>query len=262
MTSDAEPQEAGFMARKSLIIVAFAPILFSASVVCGQVGRESGLWTWTAAADHHKSIVQVSTAEGNGTGVIISIDKEKKIKDGFEGYCLTAWHVIKENIDDSNIRILYRNGRKAKKCKVVVYDKDRDIAVVWVWVPEEIPAAKLATQPIRRGDKLEFCGLGGGSDVACCVRHFAGTASSPSSMNRIFADVPLLPGDSGGPVFNADHEVVGIISGGWFWYDGGVKTQTGSDIKATWPARASNVEPIQELVAQAGMDDDQKTKKY
>jgi len=259
---NAKPQEAGFMAGKRISIIAFAFLLFSVNIACGQVGRESGLWTWTDSADHHKSIVQVSTVEGTGTGIIISVDQAKKIKDGYEGYCLTAWHVVKENLDDDNIRILYRNGRKAKKCKVVVYDKDRDIAVLWVWVPEQIPAAKLATQPIRSGDQLEFCGLGGGSDIACCVRHFAGTASSPSSMQRIFADVPLLPGDSGGPVFNANHEVVGIISGGWFWYDGGVKTETGSEIKATWPARASNVKPIQELIARAGVESDEGSKKY
>ena len=73
-------------------------------------------------------------------------------------------------------------------------------------------------------------------------------ADPPSSFEKIFADVPLLPGDSGGPVFNADHEVVGIISGGWFWWDSGLKTSNGSYIRTTWPARASNVGPIQSMM--------------
>ena len=68
-------------------------------------------------------------------------------------------------------------------------------------------------------------------------------------MEKIFADVPLLPGDSGGPVFNSNREVVGVISGGWFWYDAGVKLPNGSKIRPTWPARASNIDPIRVLMA-------------
>ena len=58
----------------------------------------------------------------------------------------------------------------------------------------------------------------------------------------------LLPGDSGGPVFNERQEVVGVISGGWFWWDGGVTNSGGSIIQATWPARACNVSVIQKLL--------------
>ena len=227
--------------------------------VQGQVGRESGLWNWTDNAEHHKSIVQVTAGEGTGTGVIIAVDSSKPIKDGYEGYCLTAWHVVQHHLNDNEISLTYRNGRKAKKCKVVQSDKARDVAIVWVWVPNDIPSAKIADDSIKSGDRLEFCGLGGGSDISCCVRHFAGTASSPSTLDRIFADVPLLPGDSGGPVFNRNHEVVGIISGGWFWYDGGITTNTGSSIRATWPARASNVEPIKSLMAKV---EDESTVRY
>jgi S1-C subfamily serine protease len=213
-----------------------------------QVGKDSGLWVWTQEAIHHQAIVQVSTDDGCGTGVVIGVDKSKPIKDGYEGYCLTAWHIV-QNVKDNSIKINYRSGRRAKGCRVVQKDIDRDIALVWAWVPADVTPAKLATDPIRGGDHLEFVGLGGGSDLQTNLRHFSGVASSPSSMEKIFADVALLPGDSGGPVFNAKQEVAGIISGGWFWYDGGVKLDNGSEIKATWPARASNIKPIRHLVA-------------
>lgn len=244
-----------------VIAFLFATILLvTGSVnVAAQVGRESGLWNWTDKADHHQPIVQVTAGEGTGTGVIIGVDASKPVKDGYEGYCLTAWHVVQHHLNSSEISITYGNGRRAKKCKIIESDQARDIAIIWVWVPKGIAAAKIARTPIKGGDELEFCGLGGGSDVGCCVRHFAGTASSPSTLDRIFADVPLLPGDSGGPVFNAKHEVVGIISGGWFWYDGGITTSSGSAIRTTWPARASNVEPIRSLMAKI---DDGQTKKY
>lgn len=244
-----------------VIAFLFATILLVAGSVDvqAQVGRESGLWNWTDKAEHHKSIVQVTAGEGTGTGVIIGVDSTKQVKDGYEGYCLTAWHVIQHHLNSNEISITYGNGRRAKKCKIIESDQARDIAIIWVWVPKGIAAAKIASTSIKGGDQLEFCGLGGGSDVCSSVRHFAGKASSPSTLDRIFADVPLLPGDSGGPVFNANHEVVGIISGGWFWYDGGITTSNGSAIRTTWPARASNVEPIRSLMAKI---EDDETKKF
>ena len=225
-------------------------LLGSISVsLSAQVGESSGLWKWTEKLPHHESIVEVSTSGGSGTGVVIFVNEEKPVKDGFEGYVLTAWHVIQDDIQHSKIKVSYRNGRRSKGCKVVEYDEDKDVALLWVWVPKDITAAKVATKPIEGGDTLEFAGLGGGSDLSCCIRHFSAVASTPSSVEKIFADVPLLPGDSGGPVFNEDHEVVGIISGGWFWWDGGVKSNKGFQIQTTWPARASNIGPIKTLVA-------------
>lgn len=213
------------------------------------VGKGSGLWKWTPVAAYHQSIVEVSTSGGSGTGVLISVEKDKPVRDGFEGYVVTAWHVIQDDIVDGKIKVTYRNNRRAKGCAVVQHDEDKDVAVLWVWVPDDISPANLATEPVKRGDKLELTGLGGGTDLSCCVRAFEAFASPPSTIEKIFADVPLLPGDSGGPVFNANHEVVGIISGGWFWWDSGLKTPDGSYIRTTWPARASNVGPIQTMMA-------------
>ena len=212
------------------------------------VGKGSGLWKWTPVAAYHDSIVEVSTSGGSGTGVLISVDKDKPVRDGYEGYVVTAWHVIQDDIVDGKIKVTYRNKRRAKGCKVVQHDEDKDVAVIWVWVPQGVTPAKLATEPVQRGDRLELTGLGGGTDLSCCVRAFEAVASPPSTIEKIFADVPLLPGDSGGPVFNAKHEVVGIISGGWFWWDSGLKTPDGSYIRTTWPARASNVGPIQSMM--------------
>jgi len=219
------------------------------------VGMGSGLWKWTPINSYHESIVEVATSGGSGTGVLISVNKDKPIKDGFEGYVLTAWHVVQDDIVDGSIKVTFRNKRRARGCRVVQHDEAKDVAVLWVWVPGDVQPAKLATKSVERGDKLELAGLGGGTDLACCIRTFEAFASPPSSFEKIFADVPLLPGDSGGPVFNADHEVVGIISGGWFWWDSGLKTANGSYIRTTWPARASNVGPIQSMMEKLKPED-------
>lgn len=213
------------------------------------VGKGSGLWNWTPVAKYHDSIVEVSTSGGSGTGVLIKADKSKRVKDGYEGLVLTAWHVIQDDIVDGKIKVTYRNKRRAKGCQVVQFDEATDVAILWVWVPGDIEPAKLAQESVQRGDRLELVGLGGGTNLLSCVRAFEASASPPSSPEKIFADVPLLPGDSGGPVFNQNHEVVGIISGGWFWWDSGLKTASGAYIRTTWPARASNIGPIRSMMA-------------
>lgn len=225
------------------------PTTIKASNPNEPVGKGSGLWKWTPDSSYHQAIVEVSTSGGSGTGVLISVNQDKPVGNGFVGYVLTAWHVIQDDIVDGSIKVTYRNKRRAKDCLVVQHDEEKDVAILWVWVPDDIKPAKLATKPVKRGDKLELAGLGGGTDLTCCVRAFEAHASPPSSTEKIFADVTLLPGDSGGPVFNADHEVVGVISGGWFWWDSGLKTASGSYIRTTWPARACNVGPIQSMMA-------------
>lgn len=218
-------------------------------IVSIPVGQGTKLWNFTTPGTHHDAIVQITSGEGVGTGIVISINEDKRIKNGHQGYCLTAWHVV-ENDENGDISVLFRNGAKAKDCQVVAHDEAADLAIVWVWVPDEIKPATIASDRIEGGDGLEFAGLGGGSELSCCLRHFSATASLPSSNQKIFADVPLLPGDSGGPVFNSENELVGVISGGWFWWDGGVTNKHGNTVSATWPARAANLNPIRELMAQ------------
>ena len=215
------------------------------------VGADTKLWKFTPIADHHDSIVQIVSGDGVGTGVVVSVDKEKRIKNGHQGFCVTAWHVVSNDQDKGEIGVLFRDGSKAKDCQVVAHDEDADLAIVWVWIPDGIEPAMLAEEEISGGDNLEFAGLGGGSELTHCLRHFSATASLPSSEEKIFADVPLLPGDSGGPVFNSNNHLVGVISGGWFWWDGGVTNEQGNTISATWPARAANLGPIQTLMAKA-----------
>ena len=212
------------------------------------VGKGSGLWEWTPYEKYHDTIVEVSTEHGSGTGVLIRVDKSKEVKGGYEGLVLTAWHVVQDDAEGGKIKVTYRNKRRARGCQVVEHDDAKDVALLWVWVPKGVEPAELATASVKRGDKLELVGLGGGTKLADCVRCFRSEASPPSTIEKIFADVPLLPGDSGGPVFNSKHQVVGIISGGWFWWDSGLKTESGAYIRTTWPARASNVGPLQTML--------------
>ncbi len=212
------------------------------------VGTGTGLWDWSDSSPHHDSIVEISSEAGAGTGVLISTDRTRLFKKGHIGHVLTAWHVIKNDIVNGKLKVRYRNRTETRDCTVIRHSEEKDIAIVRVWVPLGIREARLASAPIKRGDQLELVGLGGGTDLTNCVRAFKSAASPPSSGDKIFADVPLLPGDSGGPIFNVRQEVVGVISGGWFWWDSGVTAPDGAVMRTTWPARASNVAPIRRML--------------
>ena len=86
------------------------------------------------------------------------------------------------------------------------------------------------------------------TDVTGEIRHVGSSAAVSTSKDTIFADLALISGDSGGPVFNDKGEVVGVISGGWFWWHSGVASANGFPAQTTWPARACNATPLRNLL--------------
>ncbi len=240
------------MYRKNFRIPLFVLLVVATgNFARAQTGRDTNLWTWSTGAANDQAIVQVFSDGGFGTGTIVHVDRASPAGDGFQGLCLTAWHVVKSDRDRREIKVTYKNGKSAKNCMVVAHDEPNDIALIWVWVPATIVPAPLAAAGVVMGDPLEFAGLGGGSKRDCCLRHFTAVAAMTTGPNTIFADAALLPGDSGGPVFNQAGQLTGVISGGWFWWDGGVKAGNGVAVQATWPARASNLGPIVAVLATA-----------
>lgn len=224
-----------------------------------QTGKASNIWQWTDSAEHHNSVVTIKTKiEGSSvndyqspeSGVLIEVDKNKKVANGYRGFVLTAYHLV-EDAEKNGIKVKYRNKRQgAEKCSVYVFDKENDLAILWVWVPEGINPAKIASAPAKFGDFLEFAGVGGNSSLSL-PRTFQANASQPSTNIKIFADTTLLEKDSGGPIFNKDNELVGIISGGWFWWDAKIKDSRGNFARSTWPAKACNLQPIKALIEKA-----------
>ena len=237
--------------KKSFVVhaaISFVILALSVTVSHAQVGVETSHWNWTPEATYHDSVVEIETESGSGTGVLVHIYKERPVANGFEGLCLTAQHVVgDEEEEPSNIKVVYRNGKRAKRCKVVASNRSSDVALLLVWVPPNVKPVSLAKNSAIKGSSLEFCGLGGGTPLGS-LRHFSSTSDSPTNTAKIFAPVSLLPGDSGGPVFDAQGDLVGIISGGWFWFDGGVKSERGFSVSVTWPARACNLDPINTLL--------------
>ena len=203
-------------------------------------------WHWLPRGAHHASVVKVTVDEAVGTGVVVRVDRDKPAKHGYEGYVLTAAHVFDFDRKTRGIKVTYPNGRRSKDCSIRHLDKENDLALLWVWVPESSVPASMAMREATRGDALEFSGLGGGIELTA-LRNFEATAADPTDGQMIYADVSLLPGDSGGPIFK-EGKLVGIISGGWFWWDDPRKDAGQFPQPITWPARAANLQAIQSLV--------------
>lgn len=186
------------------------------------------------------SMVKIKTDKGIGTGLIIEVDPTVEVGDGYLGKCITASHVIK---DSSNIMVYYYNNRACKKARILASNDINDIAILWVWIPKGINPVPLASGPIEPFKKIYIAGYGGNPDMLS-PRFFSSITALTTDENYIYSDVPLIPGDSGGPVFYYDeilgqYFTVGVVSGGWFWQK-----------NYTWPGRFCNIRPIRNLIAQ------------
>lgn len=139
--------------------------------------------------------------EGLGSGFIISSD----------GLILTNAHVVK---GANSVRVTLTDHRTFK-AKVLGYDTKTDIAVI------KIPATKLPTVRLGNPNNLDPGDwvLAIGSPYGFYNTVTAGIVSAKSRslpddsmVPFIQTDVAVNPGNSGGPLFNAKGEVVGINS--------------------------------------------------
>ena len=224
-------------------------ILISAPLFA-QVGSKTDFWEWTEQRNQHDAVVKVVTDGGIGTGVLVHIDLTKEVSGGHYGHVMTAYHVVK---NEDSIKIEYRNcKRSSKDCTIVGFDEKHDVALVWVWVPKKIVPAEIAKEAAKGREELEFVGLGGTTKLNGRLRTFRAYASKSSNENFLRSDAFLIPGDSGGPVFNKSGQLVGINSGGWFWLE--EKYIKEENLKITWPARAGGVGPMRKLFQKIKMD--------
>jgi serine protease Do len=140
-------------------------------------------------------------AQGLGSGFIISQD----------GYVLTNAHVVAES-EDVTVRL---TNKREYKAKVIGFDLRTDVALI------KIDAGNLPMVHVGDPNKLEV-----GEWVAAIGAPFgfenSVTAGIVSAKGRtlpeetyvpfIQTDVALNPGNSGGPLFNMQGEVIGINS--------------------------------------------------
>jgi serine protease Do len=140
--------------------------------------------------------------EGMGSGFIITAD----------GYILTNAHVV---ADAQDVIVRLANAKRELRARVVGTDRRTDVALLKVDT-QNLPTVRLGhSAKVRPGQWVAAIGSPFGFDntitsgiVSATDRALPGEAFVPF----IQTDVPLNPGNSGGPLLTASGEVVGINS--------------------------------------------------
>jgi serine protease Do len=138
---------------------------------------------------------------GAGSGFIVSSD----------GYILTNTHVV-ANADEVTVRL---TDRREFPAKVIGADERTDVAVIKINAAN-LPTVKLGDPTkIKPGQWVLAIGSPFGFENSATAGIISATSRSLPSDNYvpfIQTDVAVNPGNSGGPLFNLQGEVIGINS--------------------------------------------------
>jgi serine protease Do len=140
-------------------------------------------------------------SESLGSGFIVSSD----------GYILTNAHVV----DGANIVTVKTTDKREYRAKVVGADKQSDVAVLKIEA-KNLPTVKIGDpNGSKVGQWVVAIGSPYGFDNTVTSGIISAKSRSLPNENYtpfIQTDVPVNPGNSGGPLFNLQGEVIGINS--------------------------------------------------
>jgi S1-C subfamily serine protease len=152
-----------------------------------------------------------SNIKSTGTGVMI----------GKDGFITTNYHVVENN---SSIEVdIYTDGvTKSYKAKVITVDKTNDLAIIKIddtsFSPlSEIPYSVKTTNAIEVGATAYTIGYplalsGMGTEVKFTDGKISAKTGYDGALNSFQTSIPVQPGNSGGPIFNKNGELIGIVN--------------------------------------------------
>lgn len=125
---------------------------------------------------------------------------------------LSAWHVVK---GPGACRVELPAIGQRWPAKVLGTDSQLDLAALVVETSSKLPAAPLAATDPPRGAPVVVCGYGGGKwhSWRATVLGLA-VHNAPHRCDDLAVSGSAISGDSGGPIYNAQGEVVSIVWGG------------------------------------------------
>src|SRR5215510_7845687 len=142
---------------------------------------------------HHRYVT------GQGSGFFITAD----------GYAVTNNHVVDKA---QTVEVIMDDG-KSFEAKVIGTDPRTDLALIKVEGRRDFPYVKLADKAPRIGDWVVAVGnpfgLGGTVTAGIVSAHGRDIGSGPYD-DYIQIDAPVNKGNSGGPTFDVDGDVIGV----------------------------------------------------
>ncbi len=151
---------------------------------------------------------QTVTAEGLGSGILISA----------EGLIFTAAHVVQTA---EEVKVVFKN-KEAIPAKIISTEKTADVALLkLVWPPsnKNLHIPKVAdSDQVKIGEQIFIIGSPYGLAQSLSVGHISGRHEKKSVSHHLTlmeffqTDAAINTGNSGGPMFNMNGEVIGIVS--------------------------------------------------
>jgi S1-C subfamily serine protease len=176
------------------------PAVINASDAKGDLVR-----TIYAAAS--PSVVSVRTESGSGTGFLVDSD----------GTIVTNAHVVGQS---SQVKVRFEDNGDLHDAQVLGVDASTDLAAIKVdGAPDGVRPLELAnSDDVQVGDTAVAIGYPLGLDRTATAGIISGLQRKIESPNGfaidkvIQTDAPVNPGNSGGPLLNANGKVVGVNS--------------------------------------------------
>lgn len=176
--------------------------------------------------------------KGNGSGFIISN----------KGFVVTNYHVV-DNSETVVVEIHDENGKKSYNAEVVQKDKNADLAILKIkdkeFVEQKTPipftlstsTSDVGTQVFTLGYPMALTAMG--KDVKFTDGKISAKTGYDGDINCYQITVPVQPGNSGGPLFDNDGKLIGIINA----------TIRGAE-NVTYAIKVSNLRNLIELLSE------------
>jgi S1-C subfamily serine protease len=149
--------------------------------------------------------VKGELAIGSGTGFVVAAG----------GYVLTNYHVIK---GPGRLVVTLPPGKEPIPAEVIAHDEGRDMALLRLKTPVEPPLQPLALagqKPVNIGLEVATLGYGQGPALGTNYRLRHGLVNGvpqETTKHMLSLDMRLDPGNSGGPLFDKQGNVVAMVT--------------------------------------------------
>lgn len=145
--------------------------------------------------------ISLKNATGSGSGFLVSSD----------GYIITNYHVVKNT---RSVEV-YQKNSQGKRAAVIRTDISNDIAILKIECSQCPYVSTKSSSAVKKGNKVYALGYPNLAIQGVESKLTDGIISSTSGIldqpNAFQITNPIQPGNSGGPLFTEDGDVVGLI---------------------------------------------------